>query len=151
MNIRNILFGLFFILIGFFAEAQVLKNHEAQILEDYTWLLKTAVSSDCNTSEPIKEQDIIETDLMTCEFVEEFKMYPNPSKERINITVEFLAHNSSTQISILNLNGQQVYSENMNDFDGIYNKTIQLDTPAGIYLFYIIQGKETFVRKLVVE
>lgn len=138
--------------IGHFAalSAQLPDVLEKDILDSYNWILDVAQSSTCQTNITIKEKDIVETNVNQCQFVDEFEMFPNPAKD--NLTVAFKAVKRPTQILITGLDGRNFLNEKVVDFDGIYNNQIDLSTiPPGAYVFSIIQDKEVFVRKLIIN
>jgi hypothetical protein len=57
-----------------------------------------------------------------------------------------------TTIQVLDLNGKEVYSEKLNEFDGTYNKDIDIKNEArGTMILKIIQGDKIMTHKIIVE
>jgi hypothetical protein len=71
-----------------------------------------------------------------------FKIYPNPSNGSINITIT----NAIDELKVTDLLGQIVYETKPQ----ATNTTLQLDN-AGVYFIAITCGKETSVKKVVVN
>ena len=80
-----------------------------------------------------------------------FDVYPNPSSGELTINY-FAKENTSVNIRLSNINGQQIYSEQKQMFIGNFNQSLDLSKDAkGIYFLEIITDKETFVRKIVLN
>ena len=81
---------------------------------------------------------------------DELNVFPNPSSGMLNL--QFVGNDKPTSISIRDLNGKEVYSENLKDFAGSYNQEIDLrDVKQGMYLLQIRQGNKAVNKKIVVE
>lgn len=73
-------------------------------------------------------------------------LYPNPTRDKIELS---FSSTSKVQITLLNLNGQVVYTE-ATSTDGVYDRTIDLSTFAkGIYTLQILSDNENITRKVV--
>ena len=59
--------------------------------------------------------------------LEEFTAYPNPTFGMVNVT--FKGEAVPTTVMVTDLNGKVVHRETINNFDGLYNK--QLDVSKG--------------------
>jgi hypothetical protein len=79
-------------------------------------------------------------------------VYPNPSSTK-TFTLNFSVSNGSdVQIRILNVLGSVVYSENLQNFKGNYNKKISLEKLSpGIYFTDVIKGNERETVKVTLE
>lgn len=76
-------------------------------------------------------------------------IYPNPVKAELNIS--FMAY-SSLSVRLINIGGQQIYSESFAHFNGEYNKPMNLGSlPSGIYMLQIVTEKESVIRKVIKE
>ncbi len=124
---------------------------EEIILSDYSWLMNTSNSHACNTAdkklkEPSKEA-LTEPDSGT----ENLKVYPNPSGIcRFNLELDVVS--GPTKILLSNLNGRQLYSEDLGSFIGHYSKQIDLSViKSSMVVLSIIQKEGTITRKIVVE
>lgn len=77
---------------------------------------------------------------------EVISVYPNPSKDIININSTI---NSFNSISIVDLNGRVVKNVN---FDSVVEAQISIsDLASGIYVINVTSEKETFSKKIVKE
>jgi len=79
------------------------------------------------------------------------KFYPNPSTEGINLNFK-LAEKGTVEVKISNMIGQAVFEEVLKNFDGEYNRKINLiENGKGTYILQIIQGNRVISRKIIVE
>ena len=77
------------------------------------------------------------------------ELYPNPSKNEINLDFEFLSA-SDISISIFDISGRIVFSENIYDTDKNFMR-ISLDTFLdGIYNCVIQTGSDVYSKKIIV-
>ncbi len=100
------------------------------------------------------EQTIIETKSQKSDKqslnVEYLTSSPNPSNGQMKIRFSGLA--VPTTIQVLDLNGKEIYTEKLNDFDGNYNKDIDIKNEArGTMILKIIQGDKIMTHKIIVE
>lgn len=83
--------------------------------------------------------------------IEHLNLYPNPNNGLFRLQFE-LSDKGTTTISIAEKNGNEVYNEQLSDFTGKYEKEINLtNQPNGIYYLTVKQGKQSMVRKLVID
>ena len=82
----------------------------------------------------------------------EISIYPNPIKETINLSITSLQQNK-VQITISNLLGQKIVTENKNIVKG--QNLLAIPKPAalakGMYFVQVKMGEELFVEKIIVE
>ena len=91
--------------------------------------------------------EIHESKLLTLENV---RYYPNPSDGRFNL--QFAGTKKPTEIRIVNMMGQEVYKETLQNFSGGYDNSIDLSgNDKGVYLLQIRQGEKTWNRKLAIN
>ncbi|CAN5377254.1 hypothetical protein BH10BAC1_BH10BAC1_08740 [soil metagenome] len=76
-------------------------------------------------------------------------LYPNPTTN--NVTLEFnLEKASPMKINVMNMNGQIIFSENINASAGLYKKEISLSENAnGIYYLQVITNENVVTKKIV--
>lgn len=106
-------------------------------------------------SDQIEAFDMPPTDELDCETfsnetfgAEEFKIWPNPAKDLVNIQVG-LNPTGNVAISIYNINGKKVVS-----FEDDASQEIQLninELNAGVYLVKVTSNEATFTKKLLVK
>jgi hypothetical protein len=81
--------------------------------------------------------------------VQKFNLYPNPSAGKFNLSFTLPA-GAQAKISILNMDGVSVYEENLPDFNGSYNKEIDLSGQTkGTYFIRVQQGDHSTAKKMV--
>lgn len=97
---------------------------------------------------PAEQESIPQLDLNSELKVESFNMYPNPTVGMLN--VQFEAEAVPTTVRILDSSGKEVYSEQLNSFNGYYNNQLNLSgkTP-GTYILTVQQGKKLTTKKIV--
>jgi len=80
--------------------------------------------------------------------VEDFKIFPNPSKGRF--TVSFSAPQKTTEIQVLNAQGSAVFSRVLNQFPGTFRDEIDLGkAPKGNYVLVVRQGELVHTANIV--
>ena len=81
----------------------------------------------------------------------EFLIYPNPSRDIFNVSFSssFLNY---VEIKVINLVGELIYSQNIINFEGIYNQNINLkENKKGIYFLEITTKNGIIKKKLVLQ
>ncbi len=77
--------------------------------------------------------------------------YPNPNTGKFNLSFS-LPDKGDADITILNTEGKVVYTEKLPAFSGNYDKEIDISKQAkGIYFVKVEQGKNSQVKKIVLE
>jgi hypothetical protein len=77
--------------------------------------------------------------------------YPNPGTGRFTLNF-VLDRKDEVVVTISDILGQEVYRENLPDFEGTYDKVIDLSgEKKGIYILQINQKKKTLSRKILIE
>lgn len=143
------LFVFLFTFLGLsYTQAQLPKIIQDDLDESYDWLLSVAKSNTCQTATPMSENDIEETRIEECAFVEEFVMFPNPVKDIL--TVEFKAANNATKLIISSLEGALIKEVKIPEGQMVYANKFDLnDLTPGTYLLSLVQGQKAFIRKLI--
>ena len=81
----------------------------------------------------------------------EYKVYPNPSNRIINVELDIF-NSSDLQLSILNYLGKVIFTEELKDQEGHYDKTIDLGNKAnGIYMLNITTNNQNINQKIVIQ
>ncbi len=83
--------------------------------------------------------------------VDNMKLYPNPNDGKFNLNFN-LKNKGDVEVTVYNVEGKQVYNEKIPNFEGEYNKPIDISRNAkGIYFVKIQQGKHTQVKKISLD
>jgi hypothetical protein len=83
--------------------------------------------------------------------VEKMEFYPNPNNGRFNLSFT-LPDKGDTEVKVMDLKGQQVFSEKLGNFSGSYSKEIDISkNPKGAYFIRVEQGQHALVKKVVVD
>ncbi len=79
------------------------------------------------------------------------RLSPNPSTGKFNVLFE-VPTKGMTEISVINMSGQTVYFEKLEDFQGKYTKDFDISKEAkGNYVLFIQQNGKSFTRKIVTQ
>jgi hypothetical protein len=77
--------------------------------------------------------------------------YPNPNNGKFTLSFD-LKDKGNTTINIMNIEGKSVYSEELSNFTGNYNKEIDISShPKGTYFVKIKQGSHAQLKKIILE
>ncbi len=83
--------------------------------------------------------------------VENLRFSPNPSNGKFNLSFT-LKEPKKVTINIYDINGQLVYTETLRNFQGTYNKEIDIsDRGAGTFFLQIVQGLYDVIRKIIIR
>lgn len=75
-------------------------------------------------------------------------MYPNPNQGAFSLDFEIPA--GATTITIVDVDGKEVFKKEMPDFNGIFSDRIDIsEQPSGVYFLNIIQGEKRVVKKVI--
>lgn len=75
--------------------------------------------------------------------------YPNPNQGILK--VNFVGSKAPTSVQVLDMNGKEIYIERLDNFDGTYNKEINLKEAKGTLLLNIKQGDKIISEKIIVN
>lgn len=81
--------------------------------------------------------------------VEYLSSSPNPNNGQMRIS--FTGKATPTHISVLDMNGKELYAEKIEDFDGTYNKEIQIENAKGTLILKIDQDGKILTQKIIVK
>lgn len=77
------------------------------------------------------------------------KVMPVPATDRLTVVFES-STTTMLQVRLINVAGQAIFNEQMQQFNGTYNNTINIaDQAAGTYILEIITDSELITRKIV--
>ncbi len=80
--------------------------------------------------------------------LQDWQAYPNPSLG--DITIEFKADPTPTNIRLIDASGKVIYQEQLNNFDGLYKKELNLrQATPGTLLLSIQQGDKVVSKQLI--
>lgn len=80
----------------------------------------------------------------------DFQAFPNPTEGITNIYFEGKAEPITIQVT--DLLGREVFKEEVNNFDGVYNQQVDLSqNAAGTYLINIRQKQQFFTDKIILK
>jgi len=83
--------------------------------------------------------------------VESLKFSPNPNNGKFLLKFK-TPEEGKTNIKIYNINGVEVYSESLKNFNGTYEKEIDISgEKSGTYFLKVAQGDNIMSRKIVIE
>ena len=89
---------------------------------------------------------IIENDIF-----ENFVISPNPTNENLNLKFT-INKTQNIQMKLMKITGEIVYSENLTNFNGDYQKTIDVSQYSkGIYILSLITEKVSVNKKIVIK
>ena len=119
------------------------KDARVVVEKSFNWVVKV---EDLN-SEDVRAFSLDDKKELT---LDEFNFYPNPSDGEFNL--QFKGKGKPTEVRITDINGKEIYREELQGFSGSYDKEINLsDAPKGIYLLQVIQGARATNKKIIIE
>jgi len=83
--------------------------------------------------------------------MDNLSFHPNPSDGKF--TLKFITEQKGdTEIRIYDINGKEVYNERITNFDGKYEKEIDIsENGSGTYFLKVSQGDKMMTRKIILE
>ena len=83
--------------------------------------------------------------------IDHLSFNPNPNSGKFTLEFE-TPGTGTTEVRIYDSNGREVYSETITNFEGTYNKQIDISSEeSGIYFLRITQGDKASARKIILE
>ncbi|MCD4681846.1 MAG: T9SS type A sorting domain-containing protein [Bacteroidales bacterium] len=83
--------------------------------------------------------------------MEKLSFHPNPSNGKFTLKFN-TEQEGDTDIKIYDINGKEVYNERIKDFDGKYEKEIDIsENGSGTYFLKVSQGDKMMTRKIILE
>jgi hypothetical protein len=97
------------------------------------------------------EKSGVETNKVNDLEVTDLNIFPNPGTGSFNMKFS-LNNKEKTEIKIFDINGKEVYKENIDRFDGEYNNQIDIsDKGKGTFFINIRQGDKLMNKKIIIE
>jgi S1-C subfamily serine protease len=150
---------------GDLVKVQVLRNNE-NVLLDVTmgsWATNpgtiatiSKLEAYCEANNAEEEEVVVQEENTDNVLMPSFEtqaimeVFPNPTADFVNIRFE--GKKAPLSINIIGLNGQALYTKNIQNFDGNYNDQLDLSKyPSGVYLIHLIQDGQQMTQQVVVE
>jgi len=77
--------------------------------------------------------------------------YPNPNSGRFNLKFD-LENKGAVRVRVLDILGNEVYNDKIADFQGIYDKQLDLSgQKKGVYVLQVVQASKALSRKILIE
>lgn len=97
------------------------------------------------------EKSGVETNKVNDLEITDLNIFPNPGTGSFNMKFS-LNNKEKTEIKIFDINGKEVYKENIDRFDGEYNNQIDIsDKGKGTFFINIRQGDKLMNKKIIIE
>ena len=82
-------------------------------------------------------------------FLKEFSVYPNPSTGDFTVSMSSLDPNARLSLKVYSIIGQEMYSMEVNPFNGIQKVNLNLDKlPKGVYMVEISNGVQAKTKRI---
>ncbi len=83
--------------------------------------------------------------------IDELEFFPNPSKGLFNLKFD-VEQPADTQINIYDINGKEIYTETINNFEGTFDEDINISqSEGGTYILEILKDNKRFNKKIIIE
>lgn len=77
-------------------------------------------------------------------------VFPNPTSDLVNIRFQMNGLTENVELSVSDLLGRTVYTENVENFTGEYNREVNLENQSdGVYILQLRVGKDILHKKIV--
>ena len=97
----------------------------------------------------INTSNVTVTSVYEIKAVEEFKVFPNPATDRINVQVE-LKENADLQMRLTNLTGQVVQEQNVQFITGENTMNVDIqELPRGVYFLSFQSGTQMMTYRVI--
>ena len=103
--------------------------------------------------EEVTKEDAAKTGLPTQSNLKvgDLSFSPNPSDGRFELSFN-LPEKGKTNLQILDLNGKEIYKEELGKFSGTYKRRIDIsDNTEGVYFLNIVQNDKAMNQKIVIQ
>lgn len=99
----------------------------------------------------LENSDVVNTAGKNTLEIEKLDFYPNPNNGKFNL-IFTLQEKGKTKVTVFDSNGKAVYKEVLPDFNGTYNKEIDISGKGkGQYFLNIEQGNKVINKKLIIQ
>lgn len=125
------------------------------VFTNMTWVMARTIAADSigvyNNVEEIRQGLWIDPMGIADNTLQGMKLYPNPATDNLSVAISS-SENASADLTIVNLMGQVVYSENvaLNEGNNLLNVSVS-NLTSGVYMINIRTNKGTSTQKLIVK
>jgi len=82
--------------------------------------------------------------------LETIKVFPNPSEGQVNVS--FQGPKGQVEVRVTDINGKVIFSEVLNQLDGVYNMQLDLNKAAkGNLILSILQGEKVYNERISLQ
>ena len=83
--------------------------------------------------------------------MDRFELFPNPNSGKFNLNFT-LPKKGDTEVRVLDVQGRELYFEQLNNFSGEYSNEIEIANAArGVYFLHVSQKGKQMVKKIITE
>jgi len=91
------------------------------------------------------------TSLNDAEILSDIALYPNPSNGKYSVELNNVLK-GNVKISVVDLQGKEVYQENLNNFNGYQKFSVDISQlPKGIYFMKLSNGENAATKRLILQ
>jgi ELWxxDGT repeat protein len=123
-------------------------NQSLTVTESGTYTVEVFNESGCSSLSNPLAVVINPTGLELLSGTTDMEVFPNPATDIIKLRSPIDRH---LTLNITNLNGERVYSRNIELFKGEEYEIAAGNLPNGIYIIQGISGSDTFVKRLIIQ
>jgi len=122
--------------------------------DEISWRIRGACGANGTSWATIFSQPVTYTlggERVATEVVSGLDVYPNPSRDIFNISFSTKA-SQTVNVQVVNLLGEEIYTEELIEFVGQYTKVIDMNTqPKGVYFLEITTSTGGINKKIVLQ
>jgi hypothetical protein len=122
--------------------------------DEISWRIRGACGTNGTSWATIFSQPVTYTlggERVATEVVSGLDVYPNPSRDIFNISFSTKA-SQTVNVQVVNLLGEEIYTEELIEFVGQYTKVIDMNTqPKGVYFLEITTSTGGINKKIVLQ
>ena len=119
--------------------------------ENGVYQVSLTVYNDCGSNTVTFNVEVLQTGIKALNNDQSLSIAPNPTKDQILVDFND-ASTKSLNINMVNLAGQVIYSESINNFNGKFKQNISLGNFAsGVYFVQMVTDSKVITRKVIKE
>lgn len=119
--------------------------------ENGVYQVSLTVYNDCGSNTVTFNVEVLQTGIKALNNDQSLSIAPNPTKDQILVNFND-ASTKSLNINMVNLAGQVIYSESINNFNGKFKQNISLGNFAsGVYFVQMVTDSKVITRKVIKE
>ncbi len=117
--------------------------------ENGVYQVSLTVYNDCGSNTVTFNVEVLQTGIKALNNDQSLSIAPNPTKDQILVDFND-ASTKSLNINMVNLAGQVIYSESINNFNGKFKQNISLGNFAsGVYFIQMVTDSKVITRKVI--